>query len=1254
MCLFIFAQTHAQLSIQGNGITNVIDFDNAVSDVNEPFGGSGLTANPAFGQLDADAWAITGFSDGAKAFGVAKTSGDFARGSSSGGVSTGGLYAFSISGSGTSLGVQPGGSDWTPGTITLKVVNGGSTPINTIDIAYTAYVRNDQDRGNTLGFSYSTNDVNYTSVSALTITSTAARDATPSWQSNPKTTTLVNLDMQPGGTLYLRWTGNDLTGSGSRDEFAIDDISVTAAGSVGPCTEPSAQATNMTFGTITSNFVQGSFNNSDAGKYLVLMSTSNTLTGTPADGVIYSSGSILGNAEVIKYGTSNSFSVGALDELTTYYFYVFGANDNCEGGPDYYNVNPLSGAASTLEAGSSSYYSTIGNQTCADLKTALHGLIGGHTSVSYSALWTHYQTTDDRTNDAGNATIVWDMYSDNPNGSETEFTFVTDQCGSYAGEGSCYNREHSFPKSFWGGTTNNPMYTDMFTVVPVDGWINSVRNNHPYGEVVPGTESNITSNGSRTGTCAYTMPGYTGTVFEPIDAYKGDLARGYFYMATRYEDQIASWENFTAEGNAIMDGTAFPAYEPWFLNMLVSWHNLDPVSQKEIDRNEAIYGIQGNRNPFIDHPEYVAMIWGDCSGGSDIQAPSAPLNLTASNITQSSTGLSWSPSSDNVGVIGYRIYQDGLLVGTSTSTSTTIAGLSAATSYDFQVSAVDAAGNESSLSSILIVTTTSAADTQAPTTPANLTASNVTTSSVDLSWSAATDNVGVTGYNVYQDGFLVATVANTNTTIAGLSASTNYVFQVSAVDAAGNESNLTSNLGVTTSSAADTQAPTTPTNLTASNVTTSSVDLSWSAATDNVGVTGYNVYQGGVLVATVANTNTTIAGLSASTNYVFQVSAVDAAGNESSLTSNLGITTATAGDTQAPSTPTAFSGTNITETSVDLSWFASSDNVGVTGYNVYQNGVLVATVTGTSTTISGLTPATNYVFQVSAIDAAGNESNLTSNLGITTDTPTGGPTVLHEGYFESGWDGWSDGGGDCDRYTGSYAYEGAYAIRIRDNSGTASSMTSPTLDLSGFTSVTIEFSFYVRSMENNEDFWLRYNGGSGWTTVETYVSGSGISNNNFYTRTVTLSSADYNLAANGQFRFQCDASGNNDQIYIDQVIITGSGNNLLRANNDRKITVADKRDDVSVEHDVEETLVEKASLNVYPNPATDLVNFDLSNIPAGVKQIVIYNLQGSLIEMVQPNGIIQAHNVSDYKSGIYFVRILDQNNEMLVQRFVVR
>lgn len=269
---------------------------------------------------------------------------------------------------------------------------------------------------------------------------------------------------------------------------------------------------------------------------------------------------------------------------------------------------------SVLQYRSLNYYASIGSETCEALKTALYNLIDGHTSVSYGSLWTHYQSTDDHLNDAGTDVIVWDMYSDNPSGMENEFTFVSEQCGNYQGEGDCYNREHTFPKSWWGGSSSPPQYTDLFTVVPTDGWVNGLRNNYPYGEVINGMQTHISNNGSLLGPTAINIPGYSGSVFEPIDDYKGDLARGYFYMATRYQNVIDSWENNTNESDAVLNGDSYTVFEPWMIDMMINWHTNDPVDQKELDRNDAIFAIQGNRNPFIDHPEYVAAIWSGCDG----------------------------------------------------------------------------------------------------------------------------------------------------------------------------------------------------------------------------------------------------------------------------------------------------------------------------------------------------------------------------------------------------------------------------------------------------------------------------------------------------------------------------------------------------------------------------------------------------------------------------------------------------------------
>jgi endonuclease I len=237
------------------------------------------------------------------------------------------------------------------------------------------------------------------------------------------------------------------------------------------------------------------------------------------------------------------------------------------------------------------YYNSAEGLYGTALKQALHDIIDNHTSVTYQSLWTYFQSTDKKSNGK-----VWDMYSDVPGGTPAyEFTFVTDQCGSYNSEGDCYNREHSFPSSWFDDAY--PMYSDLFQLVPTDGYVNNRRSNYPYGKV--GSATWTSTNGSKLGSSA--TAGYSGTVFEPIDAYKGDFARNYFYMATRYYNEDSGWP-----GSDMVTGSQ---PKPWAVALLLQWHESDPVSQKEIDRNNAVYSIQHNRNPFIDHPEYAENIW---------------------------------------------------------------------------------------------------------------------------------------------------------------------------------------------------------------------------------------------------------------------------------------------------------------------------------------------------------------------------------------------------------------------------------------------------------------------------------------------------------------------------------------------------------------------------------------------------------------------------------------------------------------------
>lgn len=294
------------------------------------------------------------------------------------------------------------------------------------------------------------------------------------------------------------------------------------------------------------------------------------------------------------------------------------------------------------------YYTPATGQTGEALQIALYNIIKNHTVASYTpGVWDAFYTTDVKSTG-----YVWDMYSDVPGGTPAyQFILGSSQCGSGGGgvEGDCYSREHSFPKSWFNDLS--PMYTDLFHIYPVDQYVNNRRNDNPYGTVSAPTWTS--SNGGKLGPC--TTPGYTGTVFEPIDAYKGDLARTYFYMATRYENVIATWQNNNPNGAVVLNGTSYPAYQAWFLNMLIQWHTQDPVSPKEIARNDSVFKIQNNRNPFIDHPEYVAAVW--TPGGVQAEPTNHVTNFTAVSVTPvySSIKLTWTDAAGAVIPAGYLI-----------------------------------------------------------------------------------------------------------------------------------------------------------------------------------------------------------------------------------------------------------------------------------------------------------------------------------------------------------------------------------------------------------------------------------------------------------------------------------------------------------------------------------------------------------------------------------------------------------------------
>ncbi len=542
----------------------------------------------------------------------------------------------------------------------------------------------------------------------------------------------------------------------------------------------------------------------------------------------------------------------------------------------------------------------------------------------------------------------------------------------------------------------------------------------------------------------------------------------------------------------------------------------------------------------------------------DTQAPTTPTNLGTSTPTTTEVDLTWTGSTDNVGVTGYGIYRDGSLIDNVDGATTTYQDTSATpnTAYSYTVDAVDAAGNRSPQSVPADVTTPAAPDTSPPTTPGNVAATAPSDTEVDLTWTASTDNVGVTGYTISRDGTVLTTVDGTTLSYQDVtvSASTAYQFTVDAFDAAGNHSTASGPVDITTPSAPtaatinpvvdtwvyatypdanygtstqlrvdaspdtrsyltfdiptlsgpitqatlrvyansaqntgydvhavsdttwddatityntaptfdvaiagssgpvtagtwtevditslitgpgllsialttnnttalslasleaggalipqlvldtapvpDTQAPTTPTNLGTSTPTTTEVDLTWTGSTDNVGVTGYGIYRDGSLIDNVDGATTTYQDTSATPNtaYSYTVDAVDAAGNRSPQSVPADVTTPAAPDTSPPTTPGNVAATAPSDTEVDLTWTASTDNVGVTGYTISRDGTVLTTVDGTTLSYQDVTvsASTAYQFTVDAFDAAGNHSTASGPVDITTPSAPTAATI---------------------------------------------------------------------------------------------------------------------------------------------------------------------------------------------------------------------------------------------------------------------
>jgi endonuclease I len=501
----------------------------------------------------------------------------------------------------------------------------------------------------------------------------------------------------------------------------------------------------------------------------------------------------------------------------------------------------------------SGYYDAANGKTGTQLKSALNDIISGHTTYPYSSsstdVWDILKEAD---KDPNNPANVIGIYSG----------FSMDAAAEY-NNGNGWNREHVWAKSRGDFGTTEGAGTDCHHLRVADISTNSARGNKNFGygdTYYNDTEGYYSGN-------TLSKISSTGDIWEPRDELKGDVARMMFYMATRYEGENGDPDLELTE-TLLSSGDKSPYHAK--LSILLEWHQDDPVSAQEQERNEIIYTYQNNRNPFIDHPEYVCEIY-SCSssgGGSEIAT-----ELFFSEYIEGSS------------------YNKGLEIANFTGSSVNLSDYSVMKQTNGSGSwtgELSLSGSLSNAEVFVIVNSSAASAMQAE--------ADLISSSSALSFNG-NDPIGL-----FKNGQLIDLIGNfnssssfgQNTTLIRKENVTEPNTSYSTSEWDGYASDTFNFLGshtITDSGGGDEEAPSIPSNIRVSNVTETSFDLNWDASTDNVGVDQYVIYLNDSFYTNANSTATTVSGLSASTNYIVSISAQDIAGNESNQSSNVGVTT---------------------------------------------------------------------------------------------------------------------------------------------------------------------------------------------------------------------------------------------------------------------------------------------------------------------------------------------------------------------------
>ncbi|RXQ90413.1 T9SS type A sorting domain-containing protein [Ancylomarina salipaludis] len=949
------------------------------------------------------------------------------------------------------------------------------------------------------------------------------------------------------------------------------------------------------------------------------------------------------------------------------------------------------------------YYDSASGLSGDALKSALNNIIKGHTEYPYSStstdVWDILKEADRDPNNPDNVLCIYSKFSIN---AAAEYN-----------NGDGWNKEHVWAKSRGDfGTTMGPG-TDLHHIRAADVSTNSARNNRNFDEAsTPYVDNGGSNNGP---TPAYTSD--VDWVWEPPADVKGDVARMLMYMTVRYEG-FDGEPDLELQEDYLDASSKAPGQAR--LSTLIQWHLNDPVDDEERRRNNVVYSYQHNRNPFIDHPEFVCEIF-DCGGtqptnSAPLFSSSAPVDATENiaytytitatdvdndklsfsasglpswlNLVDNGNGsavLSGTPLLANVGVNSIRISVSDGQVSAIQDFQITVAGenVGGAASDLFFSEYIEGSSNNKALE--VANFTGSTVDLSAYTIKKQTNGAGLWSSGLVLSGTLAnqdvyvaanssavpeitsqadyTGGVGEMTFNgndalgLFKNDVLIDVIGNFDGGSANFAqdqtlrrkssiSGPNTIYTLSEWDVLLKDSfdGLGSHVFDGGVVVPDVEAPSSPGNLASSNITENGFDISWSASTDNVAVTNYDVYLNDVLVATQISQTYSFSSLNAGTTYAVKVIAKDAAGNLS-IASNINVQTI-APDTQAPTVPANLAVANVSQTSFDISWSASTDNVAVTAYEVYLDNILVATQTATNYGFTTLSAGTTYIVKVLAKDEAGNKSAATQ-LSISTQSAPSSK-VLIASDFESGWDNWISGGSDAYLYSGNRSYQGLYSVDLQDDSGEGSAMTSPSFNITAYNQIDIEFYYYSYSMETNEDFFVKYFDGSSWNTVASFVSGVDFDNNNYYVATLSFDASQYNFASDAKFRFQCDASSNSDDIYIDLVTITAS-------NTGTKSDFTHTVSSVFVKAGLEKNTEEEAS--IYPNPATDYFDLALILEKEVDLDIDIYDLNGRLVSSTKELNCVGDYtkrmNISGLGSGMYLVVVKGENIN-LSKRLIVK